>query len=404
MPGDFHDRAHDIRRLALLDSQTGLPNRLGVEQHLIDAFGQGGGAIVVAALGLDDGGEARSAADAFALGEGLIVGRLGAESLALAFALPDAQQANARLFALLDRPGAPAVAGYVVVAAPLIDAYALLDRAERALARARAGGVRLFFFDGGGVDEAEDAALVRDLLDDLQAGEISLAHQPKRSLVDGRIVGVECLVRWNHLRRGAVSPDWFVPVAEARGAIAPLTMWTLGRAIADQRVLRAAGHDIAFSVNVSAALLDDRAFAAEAIAAVNAAGARLCFEITETAVMKDPDVAYEIAAAFMAAGIEVSIDDFGARLSSLSYLMQLPAQELKIDKRFVSALDSSAYDRALVKSMIDLAHDLGLKVTGEGVETAAALHHLAALGCDVAQGNFIAAPLGPNQLHAFLAG
>jgi EAL domain-containing protein (putative c-di-GMP-specific phosphodiesterase class I) len=252
-------------------------------------------------------------------------------------------------------------------------------------------------------DRAEETALLADLGASLAAGEMSLHYQPKVRLSDGGAAGVECLARWTHPRRGVVSPDVFVPIAEAGGQIGPLTEWALARAVEDQRVLAAIGYDLPFSVNVSAALLSDQSFAARAIEKVRGAGGRLCFEITETAVMTEPQLALRNVADFAAAGIEISIDDYGARLSSLSYLMEIPAQELKIDKKFIGMLETSAYDRALVGSMIDLAHDLGLKVTAEGVESAAALGLLRQMQCDIVQGNLIAPPLELAQLRTYLA-
>ncbi len=136
---------------------------------------------------------------------------------------------------------------------------------------------------------------------------------------------------------------------------------------------------------------------------VRVTGARLCFEITETAVMTEPLLALQIVADFAAAGIEISIDDYGARLSSLSYLMKIPAQELKIDKKFIGMLATSAYDRTLVGSMIDLAHDLGLTVTAEGVEDAEALEALRQMRCDCVQGNLLASPMTLAQLQDYLA-
>jgi EAL domain-containing protein (putative c-di-GMP-specific phosphodiesterase class I) len=253
-------------------------------------------------------------------------------------------------------------------------------------------------------DRDEEAALLADLGASLAAGEVRLHYQPKVHLIGREVAGVECLARWTHPRRGVVSPDIFVPIAEAGGEIAPLTEWALARAVDDQRTLAAGGFDLPFSVNVSAALLSDRAFAARAIESVRKAGARICFEITETAVMSEPALAQKNVADFAAAGIEISIDDYGARLSSLSYLMEIPAQELKIDKKFIAMLETSAYDRALVSSMIDLAHDLGLKVTAEGVESAAALGLLEQMQCDIVQGNLIAPPLALVQLQTYLAG
>jgi EAL domain-containing protein (putative c-di-GMP-specific phosphodiesterase class I)/GGDEF domain-containing protein len=403
MSGQFRDRAQHIHRLALRDAETGLPNRLGVEQLLIEEIARKRGVLVVAALGLQDGASALDAAGGLSGGRS-IIGRLGADSLALAFVAAEAGAAQAGLAEILARQTGRFSAGLAVASATANEPYALLEAAEHALALAKSRGAPVVLVDAAGRrDETEEAALLADLSASLLVGEISLLHQPKVRLADGAVAGVECLARWTHPRRGVVSPDVFVPVAEARGQIAVLTEWTLGRAIADQQALASAGFDLPFSVNVSAALLADRAFAARAIHAVRAAGARLCFEITETAIMAEPEVAREIVAAFTAAQIEISIDDYGARLSSLSYLMEIPAHELKIDKKFIGALETSAYDRALVSSMIELAHDLGLKVTAEGVESDGALGQLRRMKCDMAQGNLIAQPLSLGLLQDYLA-
>ena len=158
------------------------------------------------------------------------------------------------------------------------------------------------------------------------------------------------------------------------------------------------------SVNISGRLIDDADFAERAIEQVTREGARLCFEITETAVIGNPDVALGVLERFAAAGIPVSIDDYGSGLSSLAYLKQIRADELKIDKAFVMSLQASGKDALLVKSTVDLAHSLGMKVTAEGVETREALAVLQLMGCDLAQGYHIAKPMGLSQLTEFLGG
>ena len=220
-------------------------------------------------------------------------------------------------------------------------------------------------------------------------GELTLAYQPKFDFRAGRITGIEALMRWTHSRRGRVSPDLFIGMAEETGHIRPLTEWAIRRAIADQKTLTIAGHDLTVSVNISGRLLSDESFADFALAEVAAAGADLCFEITETAVVEYPDRALRIVERFAGAGISVSLDDYGSGLSSLTYLKQICADELKIDKSFILGLDQSARDALLVKSTIDLAHGLGMKVTAEGVETPTALALLRAMGCDQAQGYLI---------------
>jgi EAL domain-containing protein (putative c-di-GMP-specific phosphodiesterase class I) len=158
------------------------------------------------------------------------------------------------------------------------------------------------------------------------------------------------------------------------------------------------------SVNVSGRLLSDESFADFALAAVQASGARLCFEITETAVVGNPEAALRILDRFAEAGVSVSLDDYGSGLSSLTYLKQIRADELKIDKSFVLGLDDSARDALLVKSTIDLAHGLGMKVTAEGVETPTALALLRGMGCDMAQGYLIGRPVSFPALVERLGG
>jgi EAL domain-containing protein (putative c-di-GMP-specific phosphodiesterase class I) len=166
--------------------------------------------------------------------------------------------------------------------------------------------------------------------------------------------------------------------------------------------MRAAGHDVMMSVNLSGRMLGDPAFAQEAIWMIEAADGRICLEITETAVIENPEQALAIIDQLRAAGISISIDDYGSGLSSLAYLKQIHADELKIDKAFVMTLDRSARDALLVKSTVDLAHSLGLKIVAEGVETAETLAILTGMGCDLAQGYFIARPMPLAGVLAFL--
>ena len=238
----------------------------------------------------------------------------------------------------------------------------------------------------------------------LQNSELSLAYQPKYDLRLDRITGVEALMRWTHPRRGCVSPELFIGMAEETGHIRPLTEWAIRRAIADQKALAAAGHELTVSVNISGRLLSDESFADFALAEVSASTADLCFEITETAVMDNPEMALRIFDRFADAGVSVSLDDYGSGLSSLTYLKQIRADELKIDKSFILGLDQSSRDALLVKSTIDLAHGLGLKVTAEGVETPTALALLRGMGCDLAQGYLIGRPITMVELLDQLAG
>ncbi len=191
-------------------------------------------------------------------------------------------------------------------------------------------------------------------------------------------------------------------MAEETGHIRPLTDWTIDRAIADQANLRQSGCDLELSVNISGRLMAERDFAEHAIERIARAGAKLCFEITETAVIDNPQTALELISAYAAAGIPISIDDYGSGLSSLAYLKQIAAQELKIDKAFVLNLAAGQRDALLIKSTVDLAHALGLKVVAEGVESAEGAALLQAMGCDTGQGYYFARPMPRDSLLEFV--
>jgi EAL domain-containing protein (putative c-di-GMP-specific phosphodiesterase class I) len=199
-----------------------------------------------------------------------------------------------------------------------------------------------------------------------------------------------------------ISPDLFVPMAEETGHIQALTEWVLARAVGDQKRLAAAGRKLALSINISARLLSDGDFARRAVELVKQAAHHICFEITETAVIDNPTSALENVELFAKNGIRIAIDDYGAGLSSLAYLKQLPAHELKIDKLFVQNVTNSERDALLVRSTIDLAHGLGLEVTAEGVETPAAFALLAGMRCDLAQGYLVSRPCTLEELVAIL--
>ena len=244
--------------------------------------------------------------------------------------------------------------------------------------------------------------LADGLADAIDRNELFLVHQPKMRTRSGTMDAVESLLRWRHPTRGLISPNDFIGLAEERGEIRRITEWVIGQAIVEQRALATCGHALAFNVNISARLLANRDFADWALAAVAGASGPIGFEITETAMIADPEGALRNIHLFVDAGIKVAIDDYGAGLSSLAYLKQLPADELKIDRMFISGLSSSHRDPLLVRSTIDLAHALNMEVTAEGVDSPAALALLKVMGCDIVQGFLIAMPMPVGELRAFL--
>ncbi|MDP1025900.1 GGDEF domain-containing phosphodiesterase [Sphingomonas sp. KR1UV-12] len=282
------------------------------------------------------------------------------------------------------------------------DDVRLVDEAERALEEARDSRepvIRRVGADPGALDRV---SLARDLRSAIGNGELFLHYQPKAHVRRQEITSVEALVRWQHPTRGLVLPGDFIQLAEESRDIVDLTIWTIQQAIRDQRILATRGHDVTMFVNVSGLLLSDARFVRRACALVENSGAKIGFEITETAVIRDPESAIGHLHTFAAIGIVIAIDDYGAGLSSLAYLKQLPARELKIDKLFVTQLTSSNRDPLIVRSTIDLAHALEMEVVAEGVETASALALLSVMGCDVVQGYFISRPIALSALIEFM--
>ena len=282
---------------------------------------------------------------------------------------------------------------------------AVIECAATALANAQSGSAKVVEFRPE--DQTEATArleLLRDLRRAMGQDELFLAYQPKLRTRTATVDTVEALIRWRHPIRGLIPPDDFIGLAEETGLIADLTRWVLDRALADQVRLAAAGHEIGIHINISGRLVADAGFAAWALKAfADRAVGVVGFEITETAVIDDPEVALANLQAFADAGIKISIDDYGSGLSSLAYLKQLPAHELKIDRMFVSGLSSSHRDPLLVRSTIDLAHALEMEVTAEGVDSPIALALLRMMGCDLVQGYLISPPLDLAGLLAFLS-
>jgi EAL domain-containing protein (putative c-di-GMP-specific phosphodiesterase class I) len=244
--------------------------------------------------------------------------------------------------------------------------------------------------------------LTRELPRAIAGGEMFLQYQPKVHVRKQQISSAEALVRWQHPTRGLILPGDFITVAEEARQISALTLWTIEEVIRDQRSLAADGHDLTIFINISGQLLGDKHFVEAACAAVRAGNVKIGFEITETAVIRDPESAIANLQILADQGIVIAIDDYGAGLSSLAYLKQLPARELKIDKMFVLQLTSSNRDPLIVRSTIDLAHALDMEVTAEGVETQAAMALLSVMGCDMIQGYLISRPISIDAFRRFL--
>ena len=425
MAQTIREREAHITELACHDPESGLGNRRALERRLA-ALDGAGAAVAVAVFGIDRFARVRAAigydlsqhlvravAERLADCCGEAPARLTTSSLAIAFPAADAAEAQGRLERLVRvlRTSIP-LGGAVVdvsltcgfaMAAPFESAASLIGRASVARDQAEAAPGRVAAFDAHAYgDPAGDLSLMSEMLRAMGGPAFGLVYQPKHDLRRGAVSGVEALARWTHPVRGAIPPDRFVALAEQTGHIREMTDWTLQQAMADQRRLAQAGLQLDMSVNLSGRLLSDDAFIGGVIESARRREGALCLEITETAVIDDPARARANVARLSAAGLTISIDDYGAGLSSLSYLRELRAHELKIDKAFVTSLGRSSADALLVRSTVDLGHSLGMKVTAEGVETAVAHALLAGMGCDLAQGWFIARPMRREALEAFL--
>ena len=248
-------------------------------------------------------------------------------------------------------------------------------------------------------------SLKSQLREAIQSGQLTLHYQPKIDHRTCQVTGVEALARWNHPEKGMLAPDSFIPLAEEAGLIEEVTHWVLKTAIAQLAALHAGGHPLTMGVNLSARNLHELelpAAVATLLAANDVAPQYLTLEITESAVMFNPADAVSILGKLDRMGVILAIDDFGTGYSSLAHLRQLPVDEIKIDKSFVIDMEQNENDAVIVRSIIDLAHNLGLKAVAEGVDTRDAWDTLTILGCDCSQGYYLCKPLPQERLLPWL--
>ncbi|MHA6724041.1 putative bifunctional diguanylate cyclase/phosphodiesterase [Sphingomonas sp. RS2018] len=285
------------------------------------------------------------------------------------------------------------------------DVERLLSDASLAAEAARTAGV---FWQRAATDMdglERSISLMGELDAAIEAGHIEVFYQPKYHLRECRIVSVEALVRWRHPTRGFIGPDLFIPAAEKSNRIAALTLHVIRQVVRDVDDWRRTTPDVTAAINISAILLSDVPYnsAVERIlltAPIPASS--LVFEVTESAAMTDPDAAVAALCRYRDLGVAISMDDYGTGQSTLTYLKRLPLAELKIDRSFVQFAHRNAADAVLVRSTIDLAHQLGLKVVAEGVEDDECLRFLTSVGCDLVQGYVISRPVPSAELSAIL--
>jgi diguanylate cyclase (GGDEF)-like protein len=417
------ERELRIRHQAMHDGVTGLPNRAAAEeaidQDLATAPGQQGALLIVGVTRLPDIIKTigHALADRLMRDAGARVGQAaGTHYVARAtdtqFAVwlrgADRAEAISVAFRVMDALAQPYQEAEVNMDMGPAVGIALAPRhGERAAALLRRAEVAEFAAVGSsrGVDvydpqadphRPERLSLMSELRAAIDSDALELYYQPKRRLADGRIDAAEALVRWPRPGRGMVSPEQFVAVAEETGNIGRLTRWVLARGIAQAAELARAGQPIRISINLSARDIGDMELpdrVADLLRVHRLPATSLTLEVTESAVIGEPEAALQVLRRLADMGIDIAIDDFGVGQTSFAYLRRLPVRELKIDKMFVQHLATDETDRVIVRSLVELGHRLGYRVTAEGVEDEATIAFLSDIGCDHAQGFHVERPM-----------
>lgn len=287
------------------------------------------------------------------------------------------------------------------------DLDGLLQRADTALARAKRQHSRIEVYSPERDSfDATRLLLLGQVRHALEHDEFELHYQPKLDLRTRQVCGVEALLRWRHPERGLLMPASFIPLLEQTALIGPITQQLIDRALAQMVQWRRRGIDMQLAVNLSARNLADHDLSGQVVALLHrheVPAERLTLEVTESATMVDPVRSAEVLHALCRAGIGVSIDDFGTGNASIGYLAGLPANEIKIDKSFVGVICEDERSDAIMRSIVELARQLELRVVAEGIETQVVMERVIELGCDVGQGYLISRPLPPAELTAWLA-
>lgn len=424
-----------LKYLAAYDPLTGLANRARMAQRAHEIIGQQDGSAEAALLRVNiDGFEEINNALSYQKGDELLrqfaarleqtvrnadmLARLDADEFAILLTgngvTRRAAEAASAILAALEAPfnvdhltlEVHASIGMALAPEHATNSEDLLRRSDMAMRAAKrsASGYSLYTTAIDKYDP-QRLTLMGDFSYAIDHNELELFYQPKISFKTNRIVGVEALLRWHHPQRGMIPPDQFIALAEKTGAIQRLTQWVLTKAIRQSAAWQRAGLQLKISFNLSVRNLLEPAFPNRVIAIIEseAIGPEgIIMEITESALMADPATARNVLVFLSERGLHFSIDDFGTGYSSLAYLKHLPVSEIKIDKLFVAKLNTDADDNTIVRSTIDLGHNLGLSVTAEGVEDKETWDRLAGLGCDEAQGYYMSRPLALEQLDRWL--
>ncbi|MCO5107073.1 MAG: EAL domain-containing protein [Burkholderiaceae bacterium] len=418
-------RERRIMESALSDPLTGLPNRALLAdriRHMVSVSQRSRGTFAIALLDLD---RFKVVNDTLghATGDVLLrevarrlratvresdtVARLGGDEfvLLLAGGVEAAREVSRRVLDAMKAPlrhGEQLIDIGISIGIALYpdhgeDDVTLLRHADSAMYRAKRTRSGERVFDGGGGEvQRSYLSLLGEMRSALEGGQFELDYQPKLALRTGLIAGLEGLVRWNHPARGRVPPGEFIPFAEQTGFMREITRWVVARGARFSRTLVEAGLDLTVAVNVSALDIENPDFAREMLDLVREATIdpkRLCLEITESGVVSESDAAMKNLRAISRLGVRLAVDDFGTGYATLKQLQQLPVNELKIDRSFVSGIHRNRGNMTIVRSTIELGKQLGLKVVAEGVETVEELRCLARLGCDEVQGYFLSKPM-----------
>ena len=428
------ERERQIMRLAFHDSLTGLPNRAMFHDRLSHALKmseRSGKPLIILLLDLDrfkyvndalghHTGDLLLQAVAERLGRALrasdTVARLGGDEFGILLSETELSQLppiNEKLRQVLDEPltlngqtvDVDASIGAACYPEHGEDAATLLQHADIAMYQSKRTRSGLAVYGAElQMHAQEQLSLLSELRHAIEHDELMLAYQPKINLTTSQATSVECLVRWNHPKRGLLLPVEFIPFAEQTGYIRSITSWVLNTAINDISRWCASGLTIQVSVNISARDLLNAELPKQIdtmLNKLNVPPELLCLEITESGLMEDPARAMQTVLALRQLKVGIVIDDYGTGYSSLAYIKNLPVDELKIDRSFICTMATNPQDRAIVRSTIELGHNLGMNVVAEGVETQQDWDSLAALGCDIAQGYFIAKPMHVESFPAW---
>jgi len=439
---DVTKRRHAEERLshqAFHDGLTGLPNRAFLMERLGDALtrtGERGSAVAMLLLDLDrfkviidslghEVGDALLMAVGRRLQASLRTGdtlaRLGGDEFAVL--LEDVEGAGQVIFAaerivklfetqfqLGDREVYTTASIGIVLSTPERNRPADLMRdADIAMYRAKSGGAPYEVYNAGmGTQALQSLERQTDIRKAIDREEFVVYYQPKVDLASGALHGFEALVRWNHPKRGIVSPAEFIPLAEERGLIVPIGRWVLEESCRQARYWRDRHGALApaIGVNLSAGQFRHPRLAELVAAVLEETGLdpkTLLLEITESAVMEDAESSSATLKDLSALGVRIAIDDFGTGYSSLSYLQRFPLDMLKIDRSFVNDLGQDPKGAAIVRTVCTLGRSLGMQVLAEGVETTEQVEQLRQLGCDLGQGYYFSRPVPAKQAEGFIA-